>query len=112
MKTGIWHEAEQKQPAKSGYYLAFKGMSIADNETKAGYYYWSSTSKEWRDSRISGAHWANVVYWTESDPAAWYDEPAGRSKTKRTVSVAEQDAWRAVEQALEQYEIVKRLAQV
>jgi hypothetical protein len=101
---------EEHCPPRSGYYLAFKGMSMGDDETKADYYYWNSRSAEWRDSAYSGSHWANVIYWTDADPARWYDEYDRRAQ--REMSVAEQDAWRAVQEAIERYEVVRNLAKV
>ena len=111
MKPCVWYDVAEKMPPNNGYYLAFKGMSMGDDETNCDYYYWNSRTQEWRDTKYSGSHWANVIYWTDADPAAWYNEPAGRSKTKRIVSVAEQDAWDAVKAAIERYEIVKQLTQ-
>lgn len=110
MKPCVWFDVSERLPDRSGYYLAFKGMSMGDDEVSCDYYYWNSSAKEWRDSKYSGSHWANVVYWTDADPAAWYNEPAGRSKNKRQISVAEQDAWDAVKAAIERYEIVRQLA--
>ncbi len=107
MKAGIWYDMEEKCPPKSGYYLAFKGMSMGDSETAAGYYYWNAKAAEWRDSKLSGAYYANVIYWTEADPEGWYEKYSLR--TRAEISVAEKDAWAAVEHAIERYEIVRAL---
>lgn len=111
MKPCVWYSMEEKCPSDSGYYLAFKGMSMGDDETKTDYYYWNAKSAEWRDSKLSQAHWANVIYWTDADPADWYSNYSvlPRSKSKRQASVAEQDAWDAVKAAIERYEIVRQL---
>ncbi len=112
MRTNIWYDVDEKLPAKKGYYLAFKGMSMGDDETETAYYYWDPKYAEWRDyeSRNMGDT-VNVVYWTDADPATWYENYSRppRSKTRRKVSEAEIDAWRAVEQAIERYEVVKAL---
>ena len=113
MKPCVWYDVEEKLPLTKGYYLAYKGMSIGDDEAETDYYYWDPKYAEWRDyeSRSIGGY-ANVVYWTDADPATWYNEPVGRSKTRRKVSEAEIDACRAVEQAIERYEVVRTLTKV
>ena len=108
MKACVWYDMDEKIPPVSGYYLAFKGMSMGDDETGCDYYYWNAKSAEWRDSQISTAHYVNIVYWTEADPAAWYDKYRIRQKSG-ALSPAEQDAWNAVQQAIEKYEMVKAL---
>lgn len=108
MKAGIWYDLDEKTPPRTGYYLAYKGMSMGDDETNTGYYYWNARRREWTDSSMSTARHANVVYWTEADPDDWYEKYDLRRKHK--VTAAEKDAWAAVERALEQYEIVRQLA--
>ena len=110
MKPCVWYDVDEQLPPKAGYYLAFKGYSIGDDETNTDYYYWDPKLAEWRDyqSRSMG-HFANVVYWTDADPQAWYD---GHDLRRRKQSAAEQDAWEAVLRAVEQYEIVRSLTKV
>lgn len=108
MKSCVWYDMDERIPPVSGYYLGFKGMSMGDDETGCGYYYWNAKAAEWRDSRISNAYYVNVVYWTEADPSGWYNNHHIRRRDD--VSVAEKDAWQAVQQAIEKYEIVKALA--
>jgi hypothetical protein len=108
MKAGIWYEADQKIPPQSGYYLAFKGYSMGDDEVNTGYYYWNAKKAEWTDSSTSMARHANIVYWTETDPEGWYEKYSMRPRSE--ISEAEKDAWAVVEHALEQYEIVRTLA--
>lgn len=110
MKTCVWYTMDEKVPPKTGYYLGFKGTSMVDDETGCDYYYWNAKHAEWRDSQISNAYTVNVVYWTEADPSGWYENYSFWQKSRMTA--AEQDAWRAVEQAIEQYEIVKALTKV
>ena len=111
MKTCIWYDVSEKLPAKSGYYLAFKGMSMGDNETNAGYYYWNAKAAEWRDSSISTSYYANVVYWTEADPSGWYEDASSsrKRKNKHTMSVTESAAWDDLQEAIKRYETVKAL---
>ena len=108
MKAGIWYEADEKIPPKTGYYLAFKGYSMGDDEPKTGYYYWNARHAEWLDSSTSMGRHANVVYWTETDPEGWYEKYSMRPRAK--ITAAEKDAWAEVEKAVERYEIVKALA--
>lgn len=108
MKAGVWYDMEEKCPPNTGYYLAFKGYSMGDDETGCSYYYWNAKAAEWRESQISSAYSVNVIYWTDADPDAWYKNY--RLRTRAEITEAEKDAWAAVEQALEQYEIVRALA--
>lgn len=110
MKACLWYDVSEKLPHQAGYYLAFKGMSIGDDETSCDYYYWSAKSAEWRTSRLSNAHSVNVVYWTDADPSDWYQKYNMRRRDE--VTVAEKDAWDAVLHAVEQYEMVKALTKV
>lgn len=113
MKTSIWYDVDEKLPPAKGYYLAFKGLSIGDDETETAYYYWDPKYAEWRnyESKSIGDT-VNVVYWTEADPLDWYQEPVSRTKTRRKISEAEIDAWREVEQAIKRYEVVRKLTKV
>ena len=110
MKAGIWYEVDEKLPSQSGYYLAFKGMSMGDNEPDSGYYYWNAKRCEWLDSGTSQGRYANVIYWTEADPESWYEKYSMRRRDE--VTPAEKDAWNQVLHAVEQYEIVKALTKV
>ena len=111
MKACVWYTVDEKLPPKTGYYLGFKGMSMGDDETGCDYYYWNAKAAEWRDNQLSNAYSVNVVYWTEADPASWYDKYRFRQRVS-DVPAAEKDAWEAVQRAIEQYEIVKALTQV
>ena len=88
----------------SGYYIAFKGYSMGDNETGTGYYFWNAHEQHWQEHKIN-SHYANVRYWCDADPAIWYEEDSGlrKSKSKRTITLAEKDAWEALKKAIEQY---------
>lgn len=108
MKAGIWYEVDERLPPQSGYYLAFKGFSMGDNEPNTGYYYWDAKKCEWKDSGTSQGRYSNVVYWTESDPEGWYEKYNMRRRDE--ISAAEKDAWAAVERAIEQYDIVRKLS--
>lgn len=110
MKTSIWYDMDEKIPPQTGYYLAFKGMSMGNNETGCDYYYWDAKKAEWRDNSISQAYHVNVIYWTNADPEEWYEHYDLRRRDE--VSVAEKDALEAVKQAIERYEMVRALAKV
>ena len=110
MKIGIWYTIDEKIPPKAGYYIGFKGMSMGDNDTNTGYYYWDAKRAEWRDSSLSQSYSANVIYWTDADPAEWYEHYDLRRRDE--VSVAEKDALEAVKQAIERYEMVRVLTKV
>ena len=110
MKACVWYDMEEKSPPRSGYYLAFKGMSMGDDDTDCDYYYWNAKEAQWSDSQHYHAHYANVIYWTDADPGRWYDNY--NRQDCREMSVAEKDAWDAVKAAIERYEVVKNLAKV
>lgn len=112
MKTSIWYHAVDKQPSKSGYYIAFKGMSMGDDSSNTGYYYYNKSAGEWRDSSLSSAYYANVYYWTDADPEAWVDSDPPLTKRKASLDEkpAVKTAWENVQRAIEQYEIIKGLS--
>lgn len=110
MKACVWYDVAEKIPPDPGYYLAFKGYSMGDDDTNTGYYYWDDKRAEWRDSSLSQSHYANVIYWTDADPDSWYEKHNMRRRDE--ISVAEKDAWNAVLHAVEQYEMVKALTKV
>jgi hypothetical protein len=107
MKACVWYRVDEKTPPRSGYYLAFRGMSMGDDTTAVDYFYYNAKQHEWREGDYSAAHWANVFYWTDADPKAWYDNHSPRKEVN--TSVAEQDALAAVKQAIERYEMVRAL---
>ena len=107
MITCAWYSVEEKQPDNAGYYLAFKGMTFADDQTDTGYYYWNASQREWRESGISSAHYANVIYWTDADPEYWYSHT--HVKHQDPITPAEKDAWDAMQLAIEKYKMVKAL---
>ena len=80
---------------------------MGDDETDSGYYYWNARRAEWTDSSTSMGRHANVIYWTEADPADWYEKYDLRTRSE--ITAAEKDAWAEVERALERYELVKAL---
>lgn len=110
MKTSVWYDMDERVPPRTGYYLGFKGTSMGDDQTGCDYYYWNAKAAEWRDSQISNAYWVNVVYWTDADPSDWYEKFSMRRRDE--ISVAEKDAWAAVEEAVKKYEMVKALTKV
>ena len=113
MKTSIWHHTADKQPDKSGYYVAYKSYSMGDDSTNVGYYYYSAGANSWRDSSIHSAHYANVYYWSDADPEAWVnaDPPVTKRKKALDDKPAVKTAWENVQRAIEQYEIIKGLSE-
>lgn len=107
MRACVWYDMDEKIPPRTGYYVAFKGTSLGDDETGCEYYYWDAKRAEWRNSQLSQAYYVNVVYWCDADPGAWYNNYSLRRKDE--VSVAEQDAWAEVQRAISKYEMVRAL---
>jgi hypothetical protein len=110
MKTSIWHHNADRQPDKSGYYLAYKSYSMGDDSTSAGYYYYSKTSGTWRDSSLHSAHYANVYYWTDATPDDWVDNDQVRVH-RQTISnnPTLNSAWQDVLAAIEKFKIIEAL---
>lgn len=109
MKASLWYDVDEKLPLQAGYYIAFKGYSMGDNETEIDYYYWDPKRCEWRDYDTTTGidRTVQIVYWTDADPAGWYEN--FNMQRRDEVTAAEKDAWNQVLHAVEQYEIVKAL---
>jgi hypothetical protein len=86
-------------------------MSMGDDSTNTGYYYYNKSAGEWRDSSLSSAYYANVYYWSDADPEKWVDEdpPLSQRKSDLKSNPALEIAWNNVQEAIRQYEIVKAL---
>lgn len=110
MKASVWYDMDEKIPPRTGYYIAFKGMSMGDDETGCEQYYWDAGQASWRDSLRSSAHYVNVIYWCDAEPWEWYNKYDLRRRDE--VSVAEQDAWAEVQRAISRYEMIKSLTKV
>jgi hypothetical protein len=113
MKPAIWYHTADKQPDRSGDYLAYRGWGIAgkaDCDSDWGLVWYDKSIDEWRDYS-SGGHYAFVYYWTEARPDIWTDNdvPVTKRKTKKQPNPALEIAWKNVQDALRQYEIVKAL---
>jgi hypothetical protein len=114
MKLGIWHHTAEKNPDKSGYYLAYRGWGIAgksDTDADYGPVFYDKKINSWRDYESSSyGHDAFVYYWTDADPEAWTDRGAVIDKKKIQSNPALEIAWQKVIQAVEQYELIKALS--
>ena len=117
MRTSIWYRTEERQPVKSGYYLSYRGWGMggkADGDSDHGYVYYDKKKNEWRDyeSEYSG-HYAIVYYWTDATPDEWTDEdpPSIRIKALKESNPAVQSAWENVQEAIRQYEFIKKLTE-
>jgi hypothetical protein len=110
MKTSIWHHTADQQPDKSGYYMGFRTVTLADDSCGVDYFYWNQSEKGWRTDSTCHSHWVNVYYWTEDDPEDWVDtDPPLAYRKKSKANPALEIAWNNVQEALRQYEIVKAL---
>jgi hypothetical protein len=116
MKTSIWYHTADRNPDRSGYYMAFRTTTLADDTCGVDYFYWNSTGGmngrgEWRTDNTCHSHWANVYYWTESDPEVWVDQdgPVRNRKSPQQDNAAVAQAWADVEQAVERYRMIQAL---
>jgi hypothetical protein len=116
MKTSIWYHTADRQPDKSGYYMGFRTVTLADDTCGVDYFYWNpqggtNGQGAWRTDSTCHSQWANVYYWTPEDPERWVDEdgPLRNRKTPRS-NPALESAWQDMQQAIERYEIVRALS--
>jgi hypothetical protein len=117
MKTSIWYHTKDRQPDQSGYYLSYRGWGMggkADSDHDHGYlYYHKKTNRWYEDSGEVRAMHPNtciVYYWTDADPCGWVEnDPPVVSRVKPKDNPALEIAWKNVEEAIRQYEIVKSL---
>jgi hypothetical protein len=116
MRASIWHHTADRQPEESGYYMAFRTITLADDTCGVDYFYWNKKGGlkgqgEWRTDSTCHSQWVNVYYWTDSDPEKWVDEDGPvRNRKATTGNPALDIAWQRVEHALSQYELIKALA--
>jgi hypothetical protein len=112
MKTSIWYHTADRQPNKSGYYLAYRSYSMGDDTTDVGYYYWDAKIQSWQKDCWPNSQWANIYYWSDADPESWVDSDPPVTQRKKVLrkNPALEIAWKNVEAALRQYEIVRTLS--
>lgn len=103
MKTSIWYHVDEKLPKAAGSQLVFMGPTFAD-EGGIGTAYFAGANTGWRESVATHSHRANVVYWCDANPWAWYENT---SVIKPTPALA--DAWTSVEEAIKRYEVIQAL---
>lgn len=111
MKTSIWYHTADRQPDKTGYYMGFRTVTLADDTCGVDYFYWNQSANEWRTDSTCHSRWANVYYWTPEDPEKWVNEdiPVRKRKTQSSNS-ALAAAFANVQKAVEQYEIIRALS--
>lgn len=114
MRTSIWYHSVDQNPNKSGHYLCYRGFGMggmSDSDHSTGYLWYDKGSDDWYDYE-DRVHSAIVYYWTDSDPENWVDtDPpvTQRKKVNRESSPALKDAWKKVQEAINQYEMIRTL---
>ena len=118
MKVSFWHHTADREPEKSGYYLAYRGWGMggkADGDSDHGYVYYDKIHNEWRDyESTSMGHDAIVYYWTDARPDEWADGDVPvyrRKQVKQTMHPAEKEALADLEEAIRRYETVRALCE-
>lgn len=120
MRTSIWYRTELQQPDKSGFYLTYRGWGMGgmgDGDHDHGYLYYRKKDDKWYE--YEGA-WRSsfpdevsfVYYWTDATPDDWTDQdpPSVQlRKVKQEHNVALEDAWKKVQEAIDQYNMIKEL---
>ena len=104
MKTSIWYHKEDKLPEKEGYYLAYKIPTFGDDSEGYGVYYWDTYYDEWRETIATHSSTIRISYWSEC--------PRIEDDYNNDVllpTVAEIDAWNKVQEAINQYNMIREL---
>lgn len=115
MRTSIWYRTEERQPAKSGYYLSYRGWGIggkADGDSDFGYLWYDKKFDEWSDYESRDSSGAIVYYWTDATPDDWTDQdpPSVKlRKLKEEHNVALEAAYKDVLIAIDKYNMIKEL---
>ena len=104
MIHSIWYHVHEKEPEKSGMYLAYKSYTFGDDDIEVRYYYFdkSKTMSKWRAS-YSG-YGENVLCWCDVQ----FDDDEIR-KFKPIENIALINAFDNVCKAIDQYEVIKAL---
>ena len=103
MITTIWKHVNDSIPKQTGYYLAYKMSTLGDDSEGFGLYYWSEYHKVWRESIATHSYTIQVSIWSilpEHDPDNY--QPI-------RPTVAEIDAWKNVQDAVDKYNMIKEL---
>ena len=110
MRTSVWYHTADQQPDKSGYYMGFRTITLADDTCGVDYFYWNKEEGQWRTDNTAYHRWVNVYYWTREDPEDWVDsDPPVRNRKKYKDNPALEIAWKNIQEAVRQYEIIKGL---
>ena len=115
MKLSFWYHTADRQPPKSGYYLAYRGWGLggkADGDHDHGYVYYDKRNNEWRDYEFTG-NYAIVYYWTDAVPDEWVDSDppvSQRKKSANAMPAAEKIAYDQMIAAIENYKTIKALS--
>ena len=84
----------------------------ADGDSDHGYVYYDKRKNQWRDYKSEDSHYAIVYYWTDATPDDWTDQDPPSvilHKLKAEHNVALDDAWKKVQEAIDQYNMIKEL---
>jgi hypothetical protein len=116
MRTSIWFRTEEKNPDKSGYYLSYRGWGMGgkgDGDHDHGYVYYDKRIDEWRDYESRNSSYAIVYYWTDATPDDWTNQDPPSIKLQKLKelehSATLDDAWKKVQEAIDQYNMIKEL---
>jgi hypothetical protein len=109
MRISLWYRTEAEQPSKSGYYLTYRGWGMggkSDYDHDHGYLYYDKNKDEWREHYTGDDKCSFVYYWSDADPYRWVDSDPPSihiKKARKNTHPALQDAWAAVEDAINRY---------
>lgn len=118
MRVSVWYRDEEKRPARSGWYLAHRGFGMGgmgEGGRELGNLYYNAKKNRWQmyDYDDDRYEVSTVYYWTDADTDDWIDEDGPSYKIRDQAEnphPAIQEAWLAVEDALEQYRVISELA--
>lgn len=99
MIFSVWYSIEEKYPDGSGWFLAFKDISMGDDYTDLKYFYYDASVNKFFNSPTGS--WENVKYWTDISEYDFKYKP---------LSPAEKIAADNVLKAIENYNLVAGLS--
>lgn len=119
MRVSVWYRDEERRPARSGWYLAHRGFGMggmAEGDRELGYLYYNAQKRRWQEYNYDDGRYvvSTVYYWADMNTSDWITEdgPSVHIREKlKDPHPAVQDAWTAVEEALERYRVIAELTQ-
>ena len=103
MLTTVWYHDDDKRPTKSGHYLGYKLPTLGDDSEGYGVFYWDLDRSGWRESSAPHSYAVLLSIWADCPKHDPHDHEFHQP------TVAEIDAWKHVQDAIDKYNMVRTL---